>query len=92
MVWPFNLETKMDFLFKISATAASFVIIAFGAEHAWELYSGFREQQAIASVAADAERCRKIGEDSERVRTGRTPVYLSSVPEVVAEWDRCQGL
>jgi hypothetical protein len=82
----------LDFIFKCTVTAASLVIIAFGVEHAFERYTNYRLQQRFATLAAHDDRCRMIGEDSERVRTGRPPVYLSSVSEVVAEWDKCRGL
>ncbi|MGO6954125.1 hypothetical protein ACC740_05335 [Rhizobium ruizarguesonis] len=82
----------MDSVLKTLVALASLVVIALGAEHAWTLYSEFNGRRGEKAIAASAERCRKIGEDSELIRTGQQPVFLSSVSEVVAEWDRCRGL
>ncbi|WP_442084898.1 hypothetical protein [Rhizobium johnstonii] len=82
----------MDSVLKALVAVASLVVIAFGAEHAWTLYSEFNGRQGEQAIAASSERCRKIGEDSELIRTGQQPVFLSTVPEVVTEWDKCRGL
>jgi hypothetical protein len=82
----------MDSLLKALVALASLVVIAFGAEHAWTLYSEYNGRRGEQTIAASTERCRKIGEDSELIRTGQQPVFLSSVSEVVTEWDKCRGL
>lgn len=77
----------LDFTFKITGILAFCVVIAFGVDRAWQ-----RHLDNKAQLIFDAQnRCKQIGEDSERIRTGKSPIYLSTPSEVVAEWDKCLG-